>query len=153
VRIKSGGSVLKKFTFIFVSILLIPTLSLAEPESAKAITTKNSKCVVKRAAGEYPTYRVLKNGKAIFEPQSDGIVAALVSPSGKYVALSAGETDLIDLESGKFEYGVVVINCATGNKKGYRKGIPTLILKWNGDSSLQISDVLNLSGNSGETLP
>ena len=67
--------------------------------------------------------------------------------------LSAGEVSLIDLESEKFEYGVVVINCETGNKKGYRKGVPTLITKWERDSGLRISEFLNLSGNSGETLP
>lgn len=144
---------MKKDAFAFICICLIPGIGSTEPQKAKTISQENSKCTVKREAGEYPTYRVLKHGKTLYQPKSDGIVEALISPSGKYVALSAGEVSLIDLEPEKFEYGVVVINCETGKKKGYRKGVPTQIIKWEGDSGLHISDYLNLSGNSGETLP
>lgn len=138
---------------VLVYLCCLSVYGFAESRKPKSISAKNSKCVVKRRAGEYPTYRVFIDGKPVFEPKSDGIAAALISPSGKYLALSSGETELIDLEPGKFEYGVVVVNCETGNKKGYRRGVPTLITKWDGESGLQISDFLNLSGNSGESLP
>jgi hypothetical protein len=79
----------------------------------------------------------MRGKKALFLPQSDGIVAALISPSGKYVALSAGETDLIDVQPGKMEYGVAVVNCATGKIAGYRRGQATLITKWKSDLELR----------------
>lgn len=144
---------MKSVFFLLIGMSLAPNFASADPQKAKTVSQKNSKCSVKRESGEYPTYRVLKDGKAIFEPKSDGIVQALISPSGKYVALAAGEVSLIDLEAEKFEYGVVVVNCETGSMKGYRKGIPTHITRWEGNSGLHISEYLNLSGNSGETLP
>lgn len=147
--------------FLMITVLFfIPGIVLAEATKAKTISQKKSQCVVKREGGEYPKYRVLKKRKVIYKPSSDGVVAALISPSGKYVALSAGEVDSLDIEPGKFEYGIVVVNCATGNKKGYRKGLPTLITKWEQDSSLHFSDsssgqseVLKFGGPSGEALP
>ena len=140
--------------FYFLMLLfLIPTTLQADPSAAKIGSQQNSKCTVKSSQGEYPTYKVLKEGKEIYVPKSDGIVKAIISPSGKYVALSAGEVSLLDVESGKFEFGVVVVNCENGNRRGYLKGKPTLISKWNGDKGIEIFDFLNLSGNSGETLP
>jgi len=96
---------------------------------------------------------VFRKNKAIYSPKSDGVVTAIISPSGKYVALSGGEISLLDIQKDKFDYGVVVVNCKTGKIKGYRKGLPTLISKWEGDQGIHISDFLNLSGNDGDTLP
>lgn len=151
---------MNQFLSIITTLFFTPGLVSADPMKAKTISQKNSQCVVKREAGEYPQYRILKKGKAIFKPSSDGIVAALISPSGKYVALSAGEVDSIDIEPGKFEYGVVIVNCETGKKKGYRKGLPTLITKWDQDSNLHFSDsvsgqseILKLGDKPGESLP
>ncbi len=116
--------------------------------AARTISQANSKCEVKVSSGEYPSYTVLKNKKDLYSPKSDGVVAALISPSGKFLALSAGEISLLDVEKDKFDYGVVIVNCDTGKIKGYRKGQATLIKSWNGEKGIDISDFLNLSGNS-----
>jgi len=113
---------------------------LADPSPAKTIKTENSKCVVKSTAGEYPMYSILIDEKVIFKPMSDGIVNAKISPSGKFVALSGGEISLIDLEKGKFDYGLVIINCKTKNIVGLRKGKPSWIKRWEKDEVIQIGD-------------
>jgi hypothetical protein len=118
-------------------LLLLPLLAFADPQKGAVTAQKNSKCSVVKSDGEYPQYKVMRGKKALFLPQSDGIVAALISPSGKYVALSAGEADLIDVQPGKMEYGLAVVNCATGKVAGYRKGEATLITKWKGDLELR----------------
>lgn len=141
------------FVTTLLAGLLLTIPAFADPQASRTISQPNSKCVVKSSAGEYPSYTVTKNNKPIYSPKSDGIIKALISPSGKYVALSAGEISLIDIEKDRFEYGVVIVNCETGKIKGYRKGQPTLMTKWKGETGLEISDFLNLSGNSGESLP
>jgi hypothetical protein len=134
--------------------LLLTTSAFADPSKPEIIKANNSKCTVAITGGEYPKYIVMRDKKTTFAPTSDGVVKALISPSGKYVALSAGEISLIDIVDGKFEFGVAIVNCLTGNVKGYRKGQPTLITTWKkDDSGLELSDFLNLSGNNGDTLP
>ncbi len=143
-----------KYINILIALHLVTRLALADPLPAKTISHPKSKCVVKATAGEYPIYTVYKENKAIFSPKSDGVGPVIISPSGKYIALSGGEISLIDIEKDKYEYGVVVVNCETGKIKGYRKNLPTFITKWEADDKgLHMSDFLNLSGNSGETLP
>jgi len=133
--------------------MFVTTHAFADPQTARTLSQPNSKCVVKSTAGEYPTYTVYRNKKVLYSPKSDGIVTTIISPSGKYVALSAGEISLLDIEKGKFEYGVVIVNCESGKIKGYRKGQPTLISKWEGEQVLGLSDSKSISVNSGESLP
>jgi hypothetical protein len=140
--------------FSLAFTFLVSAIALADPQASGVITQKNSNCSVVSSAGEYPAYRVMRGKKELFAPRSDGIARALISPSGKYVALSAGETDLIDVKPGRMEYGVAVVNCKSGKVAGYLKGKPALILKWNGDFEL-VSDSgeLRFGKNGSSNLP
>jgi hypothetical protein len=142
-----------KFMAALIAGWLTTDPAFADPHPAQTISQPNSKCEVKSTGGEYPTFTVFKDKKTIYSPGSDGIVKAIISPSGKYLALSAGEIRLLDIEKDHFDYGVVIVNCETGKIKGYRKGKPTLIIAWHGDEGIELADVLHLSGNGGESLP
>tara|TARA_B100001248_G_scaffold261547_2_gene253084 strand:+ start:1655 stop:2086 length:432 start_codon:yes stop_codon:yes gene_type:complete len=136
------------------SLFFMSTAAFSDPSKPKVIKSENSKCHVKTTGGEYPLYSVYKGKRKIYSPQSDGIVTAIISPTGKYIALSGGEISLLDIKEGKFDYGVVIVNCETEKLKGYLKGKPTLIKSWwKDDKGLDIWEGLNLSGNSGKTLP
>lgn len=120
---------------------------------AGVMSQRNSKCIVKTTESETPVYAVLKGNKEIYAPVSDGVVKVLFSPNGRYIALSAGELNLLDIERGKYEFGVVIVNCETGSYKGYVRGRPVLIAKWNGDKSIQFTETLRFDAASGQSLP
>jgi hypothetical protein len=131
----------------FLILLMLVAMSIqaaAQTSAPKTLSQKNSPCVIRVHAGEYSSYTVMKGEKELFTPRSDGIVKALFSPSGKYVAFGAGESQLIDVESGKFDFGVVVVNCISGAIIGYRKGLPTNLTKWDHDKGLIFVDFLTL---------
>ncbi len=136
-----------KNIIIFVLGITFLNLSFADPKKARTISQANSKCTVKVSAGEYPQYVVYKDRTPIFSPNTDGIESALFSESGKYIALSAGEVNLIDIEKDNFEFGMVVVNCETGKYKGYRKGQVTHVTKWQGDQGVLTSDNIIFSAN------
>ncbi len=117
---------------LLISIIIV-FKSYADPQQAMTIIQQNSKCKIIQTTGEYPAYVVQTQKRADFKPKSDGIVKAVISPSGKYAALSAGEISLIDIEPNKFEFGIVILNCETGKIKGYHKNIPTLIKSFSDD--------------------
>lgn len=75
----------------------------------------------------YPMYSVVLDDRTIFAPQSDGIVQAMMSPSGRKVLLSAGEVSLIDVVPNEYVYGAVVVNCVTKKIEGYLPNTPTLV--------------------------
>ena len=79
-------------------------------------------------------FKIYRDKKVIYAPKSDGIVNSKFSPDGKYIALDSGEIDSIE------GYGVMVVNCETGNRKGFLKGKATHIKKWDTDSLVLESD-------------
>jgi hypothetical protein len=122
----------------------------ADPSLPQTISQENSKCRVEASGGEYPMYVVKKGDTVLFAPESDGVVNALISPSGRFVALSAGEISLLDIAPGRFEWGVVIVDCETGQVKGYRKTRPTVISQWSSDEKgLELSDHLDLGEPDG----
>jgi len=144
--------------FFIGGLLFTATLSgnmtIAEAKDAQTITQANSKCIVKSSEAEFPLYRVYRNKKLIFAPKTQGINEVAMSPSGNYLALSGGHIQLLDLKREQFEFGIVIINCKTGKKKGYRKNQPTHITKWDGDRVLAtVYDALAFTGPAHEKLP
>lgn len=102
-------------------VLLIGSLALADSSKSDVFRQKNSKCRVEKSGGEYPTFKVFQGKHLLYAPASDGIVNALFSPDGRYVALGAGEID---------GFGVMIVNCGTGNRKGFWPGKATFLKKW-----------------------
>lgn len=139
---------------VTASITVSITVAVAETKDAQTISQPNSKCVVKSTEAEFPLYKVYRNKKVIFAPKTQGVNEAFLSPSGNYLALSGGHIQLLDLKRGQFEFGVVIINCKTGKKSGYRKNQPTHITKWDGDRILfTTNDALAFTGPAHEKLP
>jgi hypothetical protein len=125
---------------------LMDTEASAAIHPPKRLFQGNSRCEVESTEGEQPVYQVLRAGKIIFAPQSRGIFKALISSDGKHVALFASESEsLIDVEPGKFKYGAVAVHCDSGRVRGYRRGQPTLVDKWD-----RFTEILKASG---EKLP
>ena len=110
-----------------LTLAIFSILASADPSRPITVKAKNSKCSIKSSGGEYPTFKVLRGKEIIYTPSSDGIVNALISLDGKYVALGAGETELIE------DFGVMVINCATGQRKGFLPNKATFLKQWTKD--------------------
>jgi hypothetical protein len=138
---------------LLVLFIAIPCVAFAEPSEGKVIAQKNSKCSIESTSGEYPLFRVKKGKEVIYAPKSDGIVNALISPSGKYVALAAGEVDLLQIESGKTVYGVVLVNCNSGKKAGFLKDKPASLKEWKKDSELALDSEILMFGKGASSLP
>ena len=126
--------------FFFILVLLVPSKLLADPSPAKKITHPKSECIVEASAGEYPFYKVKRNGKIIYSPTSDGIIKAIFSPSGKQIAFSGSEISPVDIEKGKYEYAVVILECSTGKLSGFEEGFPNPDLTWVTEQKLRFTD-------------
>ena len=88
----------------------------------------------------YPHIKVVRDGKVIYEPQSDGIIKVIFSPNGKFIAFSGSEMNGVDIVPGVFDYSVVVLECVSGSLKGFAEGFPEPDLKWNNSNSLSFTD-------------
>jgi len=126
--------------FFFILVLLAPNNLLADPSPAKKITHPKSDCIVETSAGEYPLYKVKRNGKIIYSPASDGIIKAIFSPSGKQIAFSGSEISPVDIGKGKYEYAVVILECSTGKLIGFEEGFPYPDLTWVTEQKLRFTD-------------
>jgi hypothetical protein len=126
--------------FFFILILLTPNKLLADPSLAKQISHPKSECIIKISAGEYPLYKVKRNGKIIYSPTSDGIIKAIFSPSGKHIAFSGSEISGVDIKKGEYEYSVVILECTTGKLSGFTKGFPNPDLTWVTEQKLRFTD-------------
>ena len=129
-----------KPAFFFILVLLVPNKLLADPSPAKKITHPESECIVEASAGEYPFYKVKRNEKIIYSPTSDGIIKAIFSPSGKQIAFSGSEISPVDIEKGKYEYAVVILECSTGKLIGFEEGFPYPDLTWVTEQKLRFTD-------------
>lgn len=126
--------------FFLILVLLVPNKLLADPSPAKTITHPKSDCMVEASAGEYPFYKVKRNGKIIYSPSSDGIIKAIFSPSGNQIAFSGSEISPVDIEKGKYEYAVVILECSTGKLIGFEEGFPHPDLTWLTEQKLRFTD-------------
>ena len=126
--------------FFFILVLLSPNKLLADPSPAKKITHPKSECIVEISAGGYPLYKVNRNGKIIYSPTSDGIIKAIFSPSGRQIAFSGSEISGVDIEKGKYEYAVVILECSTGKLIGFEEGFPYPDLTWLTEQKLRFTD-------------
>ena len=125
---------------IFLFLIYTPVSLLADPKPAQSITHPESKCVVESTAGEYPFYKVKREGKIIYAPKSDGIIKAIFFPNGRYIAFSVSDISGVDIKPGAFEYSVVILECYTGALRGFTKGFPNPDLRWVGSNSLRFTD-------------
>ena len=121
-------------------LIYTPFSLLADPQPARSITHPESKCVVESTAGEYPFYKVKREGKILYAPESDGIIKAIFSPDGRYIAFSGSEISPVDIKPGVFDYSVVILECDTGALRGFTKGYPNPDLRWVGNQSLRFTD-------------
>lgn len=131
---------LPALTSILFLLSCLPAISAADPSPAKVISHPKSACVVKSTAGEYPLYSVERNGKVIYAPKSDGIIKAVFSPDGRYIAFSGSEVSGVDIKPGVYDFSVVILECNTGALKGFTKGFPNPDLRWDGNSTLRYTD-------------
>ncbi len=111
----------------------------ADPQEARNITHPSSECRVRSTAGEYPRYTVIKNGKVIYAPGSDGIIQAVFSPSGRYIALVGSEIDWVDIRPGE-GHSVVILDCTSERLTGYTNGYPQGDFQWITDKEFQYTD-------------
>ena len=125
---------------IVLFLIYTPVSLLADPQPARTITHPESKCVVESTAGEYPFYNAKREGKIIYAPESDGIIKAVFSPNGRYIAFSGSEISYVDIRPGVFDYSVVILECDTGALRGFTKGFPNPDLRWVGNHGLQFTD-------------
>ena len=133
---------MKQLAWLSVCLFLIctPVSLLADPQPARSITHPESQCVVESTAGEYPFYKVKREGKIIYAPESDGIIKAIFSPNGRYIAFSGSEISPVDIKPGVFDYSVVILECDTGTLRGFTEGFPNPDLSWVGNHSLRFTD-------------
>ena len=129
-----------------VKILLIICICIttitpagADPKKARKITHSSSPCIVYSTEGEYPMYSVIKNDKKIYAPGSDGIIQAVFSPSGKYIAFVGSEIDWVDIRPGE-GHSVVILDCDSEKLTGYTNGYPKGDFKWITDKQFQYTD-------------
>ncbi len=125
---------------IFLFLICTPVSLLADPQAAQSITHPESKCVVESTAGEYPFYKAKREGEILYAPESDGIIKAVFSPNGRYIAFSGSEISYVDIRPGVFDYSLVILECDTGALRGFTKGFPNPDLKWLGNTSLRFTD-------------
>ena len=133
---------MKQLAWLSIGLFLIytPVSLLADPRPAQSITHPESKCVVESSAGEYAFYKVKREGKILYAPESDGIIKAIFSPNGRYIAFSGSEISAVDIKPGAYEYSVVILECDTGAMRGFTKGFPHPDLSWVGSNSLRFTD-------------
>jgi WD40 repeat protein len=133
---------LKTLSLFIFSVFTFPGILLADPGPPETIKHPESKCIIEKSGGEYPTYIVKTGEKVLYSPKSDGIIKALFSPSGKYLAFSGSEIDLVDIDEEHFS--VVVLNCDSGIMNGFMKGFPSgeksISMSWVDDNTLKYFD-------------
>ena len=122
-------------TFLLILILFTPYKLFADPSTAKQISHPKSECIIEISGGEYPLYKVKRNGKIIYSPSSDGIIKAIFSPSGKQNAFSGSEISKVE-----YEYSVVILECSTGKLSGFTEGFPNPDLTWVTEQKLRFTD-------------
>ena len=125
---------------IVLWLIYTPVSLLADPRPAQSITQPESKCVVESSAGEYAFYKVKREGKIIYAPESDGIIKAIFSPNGRYIAFSGSEISAVDIKPGAYEYSVVILECDTGALRGFTQGFPHPDPGWVGNHGLRFTD-------------
>jgi hypothetical protein len=125
-----------------ISVLVLSGMTLADPSPPETIRHPEAGCVVEKSGGEYPLYVVKAGEEVMYSPESDGIIAALFSPSGRYIAFSGSEIAWVDI--GDEYFSVVVLECQSGDLRGIRKGYPSgeesLGLSWLNDTTLRYLD-------------
>jgi len=133
---------MKQFAGLSICLFLIhtPVALRADPQPARSITHPQSPCVVESTAGEYPFYKVKREGKILYAPESDGIIKAIFSPNGRYIAFSGSEISPVDIKPGVYDYSVVILECATGALRGFTEGYPHPDLSWVGNQGLRFTD-------------
>jgi hypothetical protein len=133
---------MKLYFIAIILIIVISSLSYADESLPETISHPESKCIVQTSGGEYPKYVVKKEGKVIFSPKSDGIIKAVFSLNGKYIAFSGSEIDWVDVEDKS--YSVVVLHCESGVLKGFIDGFPSgedsKTLSWINDKTIRYID-------------
>jgi hypothetical protein len=132
----------RALSLFIVSAFAFSGILLADPTLPETIRHPKAKCIIERSGGEYPFFIVKIGEKVLYSPRSDGIVEALFSPSGKYVAFSGSETDGVDI--GEEHFSVVVLSCDSGILKGFMKGFPSgeesTRMSWVNDKTLKYFD-------------
>jgi hypothetical protein len=128
-----------------VSVFAFSSMTLADPTPPETIKHPETKCVIEKSGGEYPSYVVKAGKKVVYSPKSDGITAALFSPSGKYIAFSGSEISGVDI--GDEYFSVVVLNCQSGDLRGFRKGFPSgeesFGMSWVNNTTLKYFDTFS----------
>ncbi len=84
-------------------------------------------------------YIAIKSGEKIYAPSSDGIIQAVFSPSGKYIAFVGSEIDWVDIRPGE-SHSIVILNCGSEKLTGYTNGYPMGDFKWITDKQFQYTD-------------
>ncbi len=132
----------KIFSLVTVCLITFPGLTLADPTPPETIKHSKSNCVIEKSGGEYPSYVVIKGNNVIYSPKSDGIVKALFSPNGEYIAFSGSEINWVDI--GEEYFSVVVLKCDSGILKGFTKGFPSgeeaIAMSWVDDDTIKYID-------------
>ncbi len=132
----------KIFSLFTVFLITFPGLILADPTPPETIKHSKSNCVIEKSGGEYNFYVVIKGNNVIYSPKSDGIVKALFSPKGEYIAFSGSEIDLVDI--GEEYFSVVVLKCDSGILKGFTKGFPSgeesIAMSWVSEDTIKYFD-------------
>jgi hypothetical protein len=138
---------LRIIPLFIISVFAFSNMTSADPTSPETINHPEAKCVIEKSGGEYSSYVVKAGKKVVYSPKSDGIIAALFSPSGKYIAFSGSEISGADI--GEEYFSVVVVNCQSGDLKGFRKGFPSgeesLGMSWVNNTTLKYFDTLTES--------
>lgn len=130
---------MKKIIILLALCSSVSTL-YADPSPKRTYKHPDSNCIIESTSGEYPHFKVIKDGKVVYEPQSDGIIKVVFSPNGEFIAFSGSEISGVDIKPGFFDYSVVILECSSGSLKGFRGGFPEPDLKWNNNRTLTYTD-------------
>jgi hypothetical protein len=129
-------------SLFIVSVFAFSGILLADSTPPETIKHPKAKCIIEKSGGEYPSFVVKTGEKVLYSPKSDGIIKALFSPSGKYIAFSGSEIDGVDI--GEEYFSVVVLSCDSGIMKGFMKGFPSgeesIGMSWVNDKTLKYFD-------------
>jgi hypothetical protein len=133
---------LRTLSISIIAVLAFSGNLLADTTTPETIKHPKAKCIIQESGGEYPSFVVKTGEKVLYSPKSDGIIKALFSPSGKYIAFSGSEIDGVDI--GKEYFSVVVLSCESGILKGFMKGFPSgeesMGMSWINDKALKYFD-------------
>ena len=103
---------------ILLCLISVSTLAYAKSETKRIFSSSKSACQVKQVGGgdggDYPTFEIFKNKKALAKIDCDCSVSVLFSPSGKYIAFGNSEMDSFERKG-----NLMIYNCETGAKKTY----------------------------------